>query len=63
MVLLLRGSHWYGRKDLEGRVLVGGGAVLEDEPCCSCSVVPVFSKQTRWQILGLWFVEKKHLRF
>lgn len=44
MVLLVRGSHWQGKKGLEGRVLAGGGAVHQDEPCSSCSVVPVFSK-------------------
>lgn len=27
MVLLVRGSHWQGNKDLEGRVLAGGGEV------------------------------------
>lgn len=63
MVLLVRGSRWQGKKDLEGRVSAGGGAVHQDEPCSSCSVVPVFSKQTQGQVFGLWLLKKKHLRF
>lgn len=29
MVLLVRGSHWQGKKDLEGRVLAGRGTVIQ----------------------------------
>lgn len=61
MVLLVRGSHWQGKKDLEGRVLAEEGVILHDEPCSSCSAVPGSSKHTHWQNLGLWFLKKEHL--